>query len=50
MTAWLKDFVDRLGNEASAAERARMETVFLASTRYEYQFWEAPFQDETWPA
>ncbi len=49
MTAWLRDFVDRLGNEASEAERARMETVFLASTRYEYLFWEAAWRLQDWP-
>ena len=28
MTAWLREFVDRLGSEASEAERERMQTVF----------------------
>ena len=49
LTAWLREFVDRLGSEASEAERERMQIVFRASTRYEYLFWEAAWRLQTWP-
>ena len=40
LSDWLRGYLDQLGREASAAERARLDEVFLMSSRYEYRFWE----------
>ena len=40
LTDWLRKFVDRLGDDASPDERARMHGAFLAGTRHELAFWE----------
>ena len=49
LALWVKNLADKLAAEHGSATSKRMEEVYVASTRYEYLFWEAPFQDETWP-
>ncbi len=49
LTAWLRRFVDRLGQSASGEEKERMRQAFHASTRYEYLFWDAAWRLELWP-
>jgi thiaminase/transcriptional activator TenA len=46
---WLKAELDRLGEGASAAKRARLEHLFVLSSRYEWMFWEMCWKGETWP-
>ena len=41
--------IDRLGREATAAERGRMTERFVTSSRYEYLFWEQAYQLRGWP-
>lgn len=45
---WCRAIVDRAAEGASAPERARMEAAFLTSSRYEFMFWEAAWQQERW--
>jgi thiaminase (transcriptional activator TenA) len=40
---------DRIGAELSAGERERMRHHFLASSRYEWMFWEMGYRQERWP-
>jgi thiaminase/transcriptional activator TenA len=40
---------DRVGEELSAAERARGVRHFRATARYEWMFWDAAWRGETWP-
>lgn len=49
LAGWCRELVDRLGDGASDKQRRQMETAFLTSSRYEYLFWEASWQHETWP-
>ena len=49
LTAWLRQFTDDLGAKANDAEKARMKRAFLASTRYEYLFWDAAWKLQWWP-
>jgi thiaminase (transcriptional activator TenA) len=46
---WCRELVDRLGDEASAEQRGRMEDAFITSSRYECLFWEMALQQERWP-
>jgi len=46
---WCRELVDRLGDEASAEQRGRMEDAFVTSSRYEYLFWEMALKQERWP-
>jgi thiaminase (transcriptional activator TenA) len=41
---------DQLAEGADAATLARCERNFLISSRYEWQFWDAAYRRETWPA
>jgi thiaminase/transcriptional activator TenA len=49
MTAWLKSFVDVAGAAASQARRGELLDLFRAGVRYEYLFWEAAWNLQTWP-
>jgi len=46
---WACSLLDRLAEDAGAAERARMTEAFLASSRYEYLFWEMAWTMQQWP-
>lgn len=46
---WLRGLVDHLADRASAEERERMEAAYVASTRYEYAFWDMAWRLEEWP-
>ena len=41
VTAWLREFTDRLAEQTSEGERERMATLFEESLRQEWLFWEA---------
>jgi thiaminase/transcriptional activator TenA len=41
--------VDRVGAEASEAERARVKDIFAHGCRLEWMFWDAAWRQETWP-
>jgi thiaminase/transcriptional activator TenA len=41
--------VDKLGADAFALARTRMEEAFLTSSRYELAFWEMAWTLEKWP-
>lgn len=45
---WLKSLLDRLGANASRAERDRMAEPFLVSSRFEHAFWEMAWTLERW--
>ena len=49
LAGWLRGLVDRLAQQASAEEHARMETAYIVSTRYEYAFWDMAWRLEQWP-
>ncbi|MFJ1753646.1 thiaminase II [Kitasatospora sp. NPDC088134] len=40
---------DRLGEELSSTERARVLAHFTTTSRYEWMFWDAAWRGETWP-
>jgi thiaminase/transcriptional activator TenA len=40
LAGWCRELVDRLGEEAGPALRARMRDAFLSSSRYELAFWD----------
>jgi thiaminase (transcriptional activator TenA) len=41
--------VDRIGEEASEGERARVEAIFVQGCRLEWMFWDAAWREEPWP-
>jgi thiaminase/transcriptional activator TenA len=45
---WVRELLDEQGESASKEERARMETAFITSSRYEYTFWEMAWRKEEW--
>ena len=49
LAGWLRAFIDRTAEGCSDSELKRMEKVFLASSQYEYMFWDAAYRMEEWP-
>ena len=47
-SAWLRDELDRLGRSVTDEKRARLEEIFLVSSRYEARFWEMCWTGESW--
>ncbi|NIA67817.1 thiaminase II [Pelagibius litoralis] len=43
------DLCDRAALAAGSAERARMLTAFIQSSRYEWMFWDSAYRQEGWP-
>lgn len=43
------DLTDRLGDDVSALERARMAEHYATASRYEWMFWDAAHRMEVWP-
>jgi thiaminase/transcriptional activator TenA len=40
---------DRIGEDISPSERAKMREHFVATSRYEWMFWEMGYTKEQWP-
>ncbi|GII57618.1 aminopyrimidine aminohydrolase [Planotetraspora thailandica] len=40
---------DRAGDEATDAQRSRAREHFITTSRYEWMFWNAAWQQESWP-
>ena len=49
LAEWLRSYVDRAAAGSGDAERRRMQETFNGSSRYEYMFWDAAWNMETWP-
>ncbi len=49
-TAAWRDLVDTFAEEAGPTVRETMRKAFLASSRYEHQFWTMAYNMESWPA
>jgi thiaminase/transcriptional activator TenA len=45
---WLQAEMDRLSMGATSEKRARLEELFVLSSRYEWQFWEMCWHGEEW--
>ena len=48
-TDWLRSEMDRLADGASLEKRARLQELFVLSSRYEWQFWQMSWRGEAWP-
>ena len=46
--AWLRSEMDRLAADRDEQKRARLQELFVLSSRYELQFWEMCWQGESW--
>jgi len=46
---WWGETLDKLAEEASAAQRARMRTNFIRSCKYEWMFWDMAYKMAGWP-
>lgn len=49
LVEFLDGEVNRLADEAGEAQRARMEEMFVMTTRYEVAFWEMAYRGPQWP-
>ncbi len=47
--AWCRDLLDRVGADLPSSALGGVEESFLASSRYELQFWEMAWTLERWP-
>ena len=46
---WWAQTLDRLADESSPAQRARMRTNFVRSCKYEWMFWDMAYKMAGWP-
>jgi thiaminase/transcriptional activator TenA len=49
IAAWSCALLDRLVEDGGVAERTRISEIFMASSRYEYLFWEMAYSMQDWP-
>ncbi|MBU8906774.1 thiaminase II [Desertibacillus haloalkaliphilus] len=49
LAVWLIDLIDELTVGATEKELARLEEIFLTTSRYEYMFWDMSYKQEMWP-
>ncbi len=49
MAQWCRDLLDGLATGLPERELQKLETAFLTSSRYEWQFWEIAWKMERWP-
>lgn len=47
--AWLREELDRVASDAGETRLARLEHLFVLSSRYEWAFWEMCWEGESWP-
>lgn len=47
-TAWLRAELDRVAASAPTDKRARLEEIFVVSSRYEWRFWDMCWHGERW--
>lgn len=49
LAKWCIDLMDEQAEGKSERERARLEEIFLNTTRFEYMFWDMAYHGEMWP-
>jgi len=49
LAEWCRDLLDHLAEGLPERDLRRLETTFLTSSRYEWQFWEMAWKMEQWP-
>lgn len=49
LAQWCRDLLDGLAAGLPERELQKLETAFLISSRYEWQFWEMAWKMERWP-
>jgi thiaminase/transcriptional activator TenA len=49
LAEWCRALLDRLSGDLPERDLQRLETAFLTSSRYEWQFWEMAWKMERWP-
>ncbi|KMY56059.1 TENA/THI-4 family protein [Bacillus sp. FJAT-27231] len=49
LAAWCIDLLDEHTAGKNERELARLEEIFLNTTRYEYMFWEMAYNEQMWP-
>lgn len=49
LVGWHRGLVDDLARRAGSAEKERMRSHFMLSSRYEYMFWDMAYNLEKWP-
>ncbi|MDV2883887.1 thiaminase II [Alkalihalophilus pseudofirmus] len=47
---WLINLLDELALGLPESELARLEEIFLNTSRFEYMFWDMSYKEESWPS
>lgn len=50
LTQWCIDLMDQLANGMSRQELARLEEIFVITSKFHYKFWDMAYYQELWPA
>ncbi|UOY91972.1 thiaminase II [Ectobacillus sp. JY-23] len=48
MCIWMMELLDQLADGKSVTELARLEEIFLNTSRFEYLFWDMAYRKEMW--
>lgn len=49
LTAWTIDLMNRLAEGLPERELARLEELFVVTSKFEYMFWDMAYRNEEWP-
>ena len=49
LATWCIDLMDELTDGKPEIELAKLEEIFLNTTRFEYMFWDMAFNENMWP-
>ncbi|WP_096187567.1 thiaminase II [Evansella halocellulosilytica] len=49
LAMWCIELLDELTQDKPEAELAKLEEIFLNTTRFEYMFWDMSYNQEMWP-
>ncbi|OXM82736.1 thiaminase II [Paenibacillus rigui] len=50
LARWCMELMDELAEGVSEQEWARLEDIFLNTTRFEYMFWDMAYHQSMWPS
>ncbi|MNC73195.1 Thiaminase-2 [compost metagenome] len=49
LTDWTIALLDRLAEGLPMRELARLEELFVVTSKFEYMFWDMAYRQEEWP-
>ena len=48
LALWIRNYIDRESMSCNDSDKRSLEYIFRLSSEYEYHFWDAAYQMESW--